>query len=182
MKTRTGLLENQAEFVKTFLPTAIRKPRVKDGVTVIGLYRDNLYEFHMHYHPPGDWRCRCHIKKRVKFPSRGMSHFAPDDFVAYYRKVPLEFEGHQIAHRWWTANREQIIQTIDSGDWELVKSTKFLLEVIESGNKRYALYSDSSQVWVDVYGKESCGHWVRWNNDQLLVFNDAAAAREAVRA
>jgi hypothetical protein len=168
--------------MKTSLPNAISKPRIKDGVTVIGNYRKNLYEFHMHYHPPGDWRCKCHIKKRVKFPSRGMSHFAPDDFVAYYRKVPLEFDGHTIANRWWGANREQIIQTLDSSEWESVKPTASLLEVIKSGNIKYALYSDTSQVWVDVWEKQSCGHFVRSNKEELLVFNDVSIAREAVRS
>lgn len=111
-----------------------------------------------------------------------MSHFAPDDFVAYYRKVPLQFDGWHIAQRWWNANREQIVQTIDLPDWELVKPTQSLLEVIESGNKRYALYSDASQVWIDVYEHHSCGHWTRLNEEELLVFNDVTAAREAVRA
>ena len=136
----------------------------------------------MNYHPPEDWRCKCHIKKRVKFPSRGMSHFAPDDFVAYYRKVPLEFDGYHIANRWWGANREQIIQTLESPDWEPVKPTKSLLEVIKSGNKKYALYSDTSQDWVDVWERHDCGHWVRSNDEELLVFNDVTTAREAVRS
>jgi hypothetical protein len=168
--------------MKVSLPNATQKPRIRDGVTVVGHYRDNLYEFHMRYHPPGDWQCQCHIKKRIRFPARGMSHFAPDDFVAYYRKVPLEFDGWHIAQRWWNANREQIVQTIDLPDWELVKPTQSLLEVIESGNKRYALYSDASQVWIDLYEQHSCGHWTRLNEEELLVFNDVTAAREAVRA
>jgi hypothetical protein len=47
----------------------------------------------------------------------------------------------------------------------------------------YALYSDAatSQVWVDVWEKHSSGHWVRSNNDELLVFNDVAAARETLK-
>lgn len=168
--------------VKISLPNAVPKQRIKDGVTVVGHYRDNLYEFHMHYHPPGDWRCKCHIKKRVKFPSRGRSHFAPDDFVAYYRKVPLEFDGYNIAHRWWIANQEQIIQTIDLPDWELVKPTQSLLEIIKSGNREYALYSDTSQIWIDVYEQHDCNHWIRLNEEELLVFNDVTTAKEAVRA
>lgn len=135
----------------------------------------------MHYQPP-ERRCQCHVKKRVKFPARGMSHFAPDDFVAYYRKVPLEFDGHPAANRWWRANREQIIQTLDSSDWELIKPTQSLIEVAQSGKKRYALYSDTSQVWIDVYERHSCGHWVQVNKDELLVFKDVTAARGALKA
>src|ERR1700733_13314209 len=113
----------------------------------------------MHYHPPAKWRCLCHVKKRVRFPSRGMSHFAPDDFVSYHRKDPLEFEGWHIASRWWNANRDQIVQAISGTDWELVKPEQLLIDVLEAGTVRYAIYSDASQVWVDMYEEHSCGHW-----------------------
>ena len=167
--------------MKALLPNAILRPRIKDGVTVVGHYRDNLYEFHMHYRPPGDWLCRCHVKKRVKYPSRGMSHFAPDDFVSYYRKDPIEFEGWNVARRWWNANRDQIVQTISLQNWKMVKPTQSLIDVIISGDARYALYSDSSQVWIDVYEQHSCGHWTRVNEENLLVFGSIDAAKEAVQ-
>ena len=166
--------------MKATLPNAVLRPRARDGVTVVGHYRDNLYEFHMHYRPPGDWRCRCHIKKRVRFPSRGMSHFAPDDFVSYYGKEPLEFEGWDVASRWWNANQDQIVQAINENDWVLVKPEQFLVDVVEVSNVRYATYSDSSQVWVDAYEEQSCGHWMRVNEENLFVFRDINAAREAI--
>lgn len=110
-----------------------------------------------------------------------MSHFAPDDFVSYYRKDPLEFEGWNVASRWWNANRDKIVQTIGLQNWELVKPTQSLIDVIVSGDTRYAFYSDSSQVWIDVYEQHSCGHWTRVNEENLLVFESIDAAKEAVQ-
>ena len=80
-----------------------------------------------------------------------MSHYAPDDFVSYHRKIPLEFDGWHFASRWWNANQDQIVQTIGGQDWDLVKPEHFLIEVVETSSLRYAIYSDVSQVWVDVY-------------------------------
>jgi hypothetical protein len=176
--SHTAILWTSA--MKPLLPNAKLRPRFKDGVTVVGHYPDNLYEFHIHYRPP-DWRCRCHVNKRVKLPSRGMSHFAPDDFVSYYRKDPLEFEGWNVACRWWNANRDKIMQAITLQSWELVKPAQSLIDVIVSGNTRYAIYSDSSQVWIDVYEQHSCGHWKRLNEKDLLVFESIGAAKEAVQ-
>jgi len=109
-----------------------------------------------------------------------MSHFAPDDFVAYYREEPLEFEGWNVASRWWNANQDQVVQAINENDWVLVKPEQFLVDVVEASNVRYAIYSDSSQVWVDAYEEQSCGHWMRVNEDNLFEFRDIDAAREGI--
>ena len=176
-------LHSHAPTAVSALPGAVRQPRPKeDGVTVVAFGYDRRYEFHMHYHPPDNWRCQCHIKKRVRFSNRGGFFFAPDDFVSYYPKQPIEFDGWHLAQRWWNANRRKIVRSINEQDWRMETSKCSLVDLVKLRGLKYALYSEASSVWVDVYERLACGHWVCANPKDLLTFPDIPTARAAIDA
>lgn len=177
-----GSHSHRPSSIFTTLPGAILKPRPeRDGVTLTCRSLTGRYEFHMHYHPPEDWRCRCHVKERIRFPARGPSHFAPDDFVSWHPKEPLEFKDWPAAQRWWNQNGKRLVKSIHEQSWERTKPTRALVETIKKRGLHFALYVDGDDVWVDVFEKLHCGHWICTDTEQRQTFPNVAAAKDALR-
>lgn len=144
-------------------------------------YPGGLYEFHMHYRPPADWTCLCHVKKAIRVPPRGVSHFAPDDYVSCHRVVPIRFDGYDLAQKWWIANREDIVKSIEPPEWSLLESDTRLIEVVEKPDLMYPVYQRATTYWVDVWERVSCcDSFTKHYSEYRMEFDDLESAKIAI--